>query len=139
LGRETEAHGEMPTFRGADAWTDMVPHPLPARLRLNAGEDVEACLEPRREPMRDFDGLMHRMLRGEYAILFGRGPFDRAVTMELEHGLARCDRLGAIDLNLEVALGIDVAGPPPAYREEDDPDRDALLEKHTACLRSCCD
>src|SRR6266478_6653642 len=119
----------MPTFRGADAWTDMVPHPLPARLRLNAGEEVEACLEPRRKPMRDFDGLMHRMLRGEDAILSGRGPFDRAVTMELEHGRARCDRLGAIDLHLEVALGTSVAGPSPAYREEDNPDPHAPLEE----------
>src|SRR6266568_3928762 len=90
LRGQAQTHREMPTFRGADAWTDMVPHPLPARLRLNAGEDVEACLKPRREPMRDFDGLMHRMLRGEDAILSGRGPLERAVTMELEHGRARC-------------------------------------------------
>src|SRR2546426_10015901 len=129
----------MPALRGSDAWTDMVPHPLPARLGLNAGEDVEACLEPRREPVRDFDGLMDRMLRGEDAILFLCGPLDRYITVELKHGLARFNRLGAIDLNLEIALGSHGTRPPPAHRAENDHDPHALFEAHTAFLRSRCD
>src|SRR5262249_47794940 len=59
LRRQTQAHGHMPTLWDAHPWTDMIPHPLPARIRLDTGEDIEPGLEPRGEAVGDFKRLMH--------------------------------------------------------------------------------
>src|SRR5262249_18215774 len=111
----------------------MVPHPLPASLRLDTGEDIKARLEPRCKSMGDFNGLMHSVLCGEDAVLFLRGPLDCCITMDLEHGFARFKRLGAIHLNLKVALGAYAAGP-PARCQEDYPAPHPLPERHTEAL-----
>ena len=133
LGRQTEAHGDMPALRGANTRTDMVPHPLPASLRLDTGKEVEAGLEPRREAVRDFDRLVGGVLRGQYAVFCLRRPLDGGVAMKLEHRLPRFKRLGAIHLNLKVTLGADGAGP-PAHGEEYGPAPHPLLERHRGFL-----
>src|SRR5438445_13705457 len=108
----------MPTFRGAKARANMVPHPLPASLGLNAGEDIEARLEPWRKAVRDFDRLMRGVLRGKHAVLFLRRPLDSRVAMEFDHGLAGLRRLGAIHLDLTVPLNGSATRPPHARHQE---------------------
>ena len=70
LQRQAEPDGHLPTLRDSDPRADMIPHPLPAGVRLDARKNVEPCLEPRGEPVRNFDGLMRSVLRGEDAVLF---------------------------------------------------------------------
>src|SRR5262249_60213305 len=50
LHRQAHAHGPVPRFRDACARPDVVADPLPARVRLDAREQVEAGLEPLGEP-----------------------------------------------------------------------------------------
>src|SRR5947209_20131229 len=104
----------MPTSRGAKARANMVPHPLPASLGLNAGEDIEARLEPWRKAVRNFDRLMRGVLRGKHAVLFLRRPLDGSVAVEFDHGLAGLRSLGAIHLDLKVPLGGHFIWPPQA-------------------------
>src|SRR5206468_6830334 len=103
---------------------------LPARIRLNAGEDIEARLEPWREAVRDFDRLMRGVLRGKHAVLFLRRPLDGGVAMEFDHSLAGFHGLGAIHLDLKVSLGGHVTWPPYARHQEHGSDPAPLLEEH---------
>lgn len=89
LRRQAQAHWHMPTLWDAHTWTDMVPHPLPTRIGLDTGKDIEPGLELWGEAVSDFNRLMHSVLGGKYPFLARRCPPDRRVAVELEHGLPR--------------------------------------------------
>src|SRR5215831_13919068 len=101
----------MPTLWDAHTWTDVVPHPLPARIRLDTGEDIEPRLEPRGEAAGDFNRLMHSVLGGKHPLLARRRPPDRRVAVELDHGLPGFQSVRPVDLDLEIALGSNDAWP----------------------------
>src|SRR6267142_5643967 len=64
LIREAQPDRPVPFFRNAKARAYMVAHPVPAVTGAGAGKDVEAGLKPVVEALRDFDGLMQRMVGG---------------------------------------------------------------------------
>src|ERR1700674_3866578 len=66
--RQTHPYRPVPRLRNAEAGTDVITHPLPAAIRLNAGEDVKAGLEPVVDALRDFHGLMLGMVGGQDAV-----------------------------------------------------------------------
>jgi hypothetical protein len=48
----------MPGFGDPDARPDVISHPVPAAIGLNAGENVEAGFEPIVDSLRDLDGFV---------------------------------------------------------------------------------
>lgn len=52
----------MPALGRSHARPDVIPDPLPRRVWLDAGEDVEACLEPRGDALGDLERLVEGAL-----------------------------------------------------------------------------
>src|SRR5271156_206198 len=77
--RQTESHRPVPRLRNADARPNMIAHPLPAAIGLNASEDVEAGFEPIGDALRDFDSFMLGMVGGQDAVNRRLCPFKREV------------------------------------------------------------
>ena len=71
---------------------------------LLAGEDVEAHLGPVVDALRDFDGLVFGVIGGIDAVDGLTLPVGREVRVQLDHGGAGGYGVGAVDLNLVVAL-----------------------------------
>ena len=134
LRRQTQAHGHVPTLWDAHTWTDMVPHPLPARIRLDTGKDIEPGLEPWGEAVGDFNRLMHGVLGGKHPFLARRRPPDRRVAVELEHGLPRFQSVRSVDLDLEIALGSNDTRPPKAETHNGQPSSHRFLPRHESVL-----
>ena len=83
----------------------MVADPLDALAAALAGEDVEADLRPVVDALRDLDGLVLGVIGGLHAVDDVALAVGGEVGVELDHGGAGSDRVGAIDLDLVVALG----------------------------------
>src|SRR6266853_3315805 len=94
----------MPGLWNPHSWPDVVADPLPAPIRLNAGENVEASFEPVIDSLRDFDGLVLRMVRGENTVGHGLASVHGEIRVQLNHGVSRGDRIVAINLDLVVIL-----------------------------------
>src|SRR5262249_20329228 len=82
----------------------------PALIGLDAREEIEPGLEPRRESLGDLERLVERVLGWPCAVGRPRRAENRHVAVELDHRGARGDRFRAVDLNLEVALGVGTGG-----------------------------
>ena len=83
----------------------MIAHPFPAAMGLDAAEDVKAGFKPGCETVCDFNGLVQRMIGGKDAVNFLALAIDGEVAVEFDHGAARGDGLGAVDLDFVVVLG----------------------------------
>src|SRR5450631_1406597 len=94
----------MPRLRNAEARTNVIADPLPPAVGLNAGEDVEAGFEPAIDALRNFDGLMFRMVGGQYAILHRLASLGGEIRMQLDHGAGGRDGVRAINLNFVIVL-----------------------------------
>src|SRR5579859_7889595 len=94
----------MPLFGHAEPGPDVVADPVPSVARAPAGEIVEADFEPVGEAVGDLVRFMQRVVGGADAVFEGLAPVEGEVRMELEHGAARLDRLGAVDLAFVVVL-----------------------------------
>src|SRR5207302_3061147 len=96
---EADAHRPVPGFGHAHARTDVIAHPLPSIAGVDAGEDVEAGLEPIGNALGDLDGLVLGAVGGLQAIDYIAFSRDGVVAMQLDHSGLRRDRVGAVDLN----------------------------------------
>src|SRR5579862_139867 len=61
LEGNADAYRPLPLLRSPHPRTNMTAHPLIALARSGAGKDIESGFEPRREPVRNLDGLMKLM------------------------------------------------------------------------------
>ena len=68
FGRQAQSDRPLPFFRNADARTDMIAHPFPSFPWLNTGKDVKPGLEPRSEPVSNFERFMPGVARREHAV-----------------------------------------------------------------------
>ena len=68
LGGEAEADGQLVALGNGDARADVGADPLPAAVGLDAGELVEAGLEPLVEAVGDFQGLVDGVIGGQHAV-----------------------------------------------------------------------
>ena len=59
----------------------------------------------KRQTMRDLEGLMLGMVRGQDPVQYALGPGDGEVAMKLEHGDFGLHQVGTVNLYLVVALG----------------------------------
>lgn len=82
----------------------MIPHPLPAVTGIDAGENVEAGLEPGRETLRNLDGLVPGVRGRQHSIHDAFRPAEGEVAVQLDHGPFGPHGLRGIDLNLIVFL-----------------------------------
>src|SRR5207248_625176 len=95
----------MPALRNAEAGAYVVANPLPSAIRLNAGEDVKASLEPVSPTLGDFERLVFGMIGGEHTINNGLASIHREIGVQFNHGVAGRDSVVAIDLDFVVVLG----------------------------------
>src|SRR5438874_5609337 len=95
----------MPALRNAEAGAYVIANPLPAAVRLNAGENVETGFEPICEALCDFECLVLGMIGGQYTVKNGLGSFHSEVGVQFDHGVAGRDGVIAIDLDFVVFLG----------------------------------
>ena len=104
LGGEADADGPVPGGGDADAGTDVVADPLDTVAVLGAGEDVEAEFGPVVDALSEFEGLVLLVVGGVDAVdgvlLAVRGE----VGVDFDHGAFGFDGVGAVDLDLVVAL-----------------------------------
>jgi hypothetical protein len=71
-----------------------------------AGENVESDLGPVSEPLREFDRLVLLMVRGIHAVDDVLLSILGVIRMQFEHQRLGRDRLGAVDLDLIIRLGL---------------------------------
>ena len=109
LGGEADADGPVPAIGNADAGADVVADPLDAVAVLPAGEDVEADLGPVVDALGEFEGFVLLVVGGIDAVDGLRLAFDGEVGVELDHEGFGGDGVGAVDLDLVVALGVRAA------------------------------
>ena len=87
----------------------MVPHPLHAMPVLPAGKDVEAHFRPTGQTLRDLERLVQLVVGGIHAVDHVLLSLQRVVGMKLNHGALWLYGVRAIDLDLVVALGTQLA------------------------------
>src|SRR5258708_28514 len=94
----------MSLRRNADARVDVVAYAVPSIAGARAGKDIKTSLKPVIPGLRDFDGFMHRVVRGPdpiHQVLFA---LSGKVGMEFNHGTGRFNCIRAINLDLVVVL-----------------------------------
>src|SRR2546427_7843766 len=101
---KTETHGPIPFFGDADARPNVVAYPIPALSILCGSKNVETGLEPVGEAMRDLNGFMPLVIGGEQTVFHRLRALKREIAVQLDHGVARLDRLVAVDLDLVIVL-----------------------------------
>src|SRR5580692_2669762 len=62
LIRQTHADRPVPRLWNADSWANVIAHPLPSPVRLNAGEDIKANFSPVVDSLRDLERLVLGMV-----------------------------------------------------------------------------
>src|SRR5437016_13943638 len=82
----------------------MVAHPLPAAVRLDAGEDVETGLKPVGEALRDLERLVHSVIRRCDSVNDRLRAFCREIAMQFDHRGAGLDCVIGVDLDLVAVL-----------------------------------
>ena len=107
---DAEANRPVPLYGDRKPRTDMISHPLPPPVGLNAAENVEAGFEPVGEALRDFERLVHRVMGGLDTIDDAFAPVHGEVGMNLDHRRSRSDRFVAVYLNLVIVLSADEPG-----------------------------
>src|SRR5215469_8254601 len=94
----------MPALRNAYSRTNVIAHPLPSAIRLNACKNVKAQLRPRIDSLSEFQRLVHSVICREHPILHRLRPLKSEVGVKFYHRRARGDGVGAIYLNFVVTL-----------------------------------
>src|SRR5262249_44888853 len=120
LERKAQVDRPSPRFRHTHARTDVIADPFPAAVGLDAREEIEPGLEPRREAVRDLERLVRGMLGANDPVLGAGRAEHGCVAVELHHRLTRRGELAAVDLDLEVALSACVGRREGERRERDD-------------------
>ena len=100
----------MPGVGHSNPRSDVISHPLPAAIGLNAAEEVKAQLRPIVDSLRDFQRLMFGVVRRQHAILYRLAAFRGEDRVNLHHGGAGGDGIVAINLNFVVILGARAGG-----------------------------
>src|SRR5579859_1039937 len=94
----------MPFRRYGNPGPNVVADPFPSVVRLNAGKDVKARLEPGGKTMGDFKGLLQSVDRGKHAVDLFPLALHREIAMQFDHGLAGRNRIGSVYLDLVIIL-----------------------------------
>src|ERR1044071_1568582 len=116
LGRKAYTDRQSPFVGRANTGTNMIAHPLPAMVGLNAGKHIQPGLEPRGEPVRNLESFVEGMLGREHAVYGTFLAFNGVITMELNHGSPLRHGFGAIDLNLVIVLSLHAVANEPHRR-----------------------
>jgi hypothetical protein len=94
----------MPLLRDADARADVVAYPVPSITGAHAGKDIKTSLKPVIPALRDFNGFMHRVVRGPDPVHEGLFTLSSKVGMEFNHRATRFNCIRAVNLDLVVVL-----------------------------------
>src|SRR6202045_1139220 len=110
----------MPALGRAPARPDVIPHPLPLRVGLDAGEEVEACLEPGGDALGDLERLVEGALGAKDVVEGAPAALGGDIAVELHHGCSGSHGVRAIDLDLEVVLTCRRPGPYDACAQDEE-------------------
>src|SRR6266478_6925557 len=120
----------MPALGRAHARPDVITDPLPRRVWLDAGEEVEACLEPGGDALGDLERLVEGALGAKDVVEGAPGALGGDIAVELHHSGAGSHGVRAIDLDLEVVLTR--RRPGPYERGAQDEERESYQSRHHA-------
>src|SRR6202158_267603 len=120
----------MPALGRSHARPDVITDPLPRRVWLDAGEDVEACLEPGGDALGDLERLMEGALGAKDVVEGAPAALGGDIAVELHHGCSGSHGVRAIDLDLEVVLTR--RRPGPYERGAQDEERESYQSRHHA-------
>src|SRR2546423_7352926 len=95
----------MPALRNAKTRAYVIANPMPAAIRLNAGENIETGFEPISPALCDLECLVLGVIGGEHAVNHAFVSIHGEIGVQLNHGVAGRDRIVAIDLDFVVVLG----------------------------------
>src|SRR6202045_630605 len=124
----------MPALGRAPARPDVIPHPLPLRVGLDAGEEVEACLEPGGDALGDLERLVEGALGAKDVVDRAPAALGGDMAVGLHPGCWGGRGLRAIDLELEVVLPC--RRPGPYERCAQDEERESYQSRrHARSLR----
>ncbi len=84
----------------------MIADPVDALAVFRRGENVKAGLEPIGEAMRDLNRFMQLVIGGIQPVLNRLRTFEREIAVQFDHGVARFNQIGAVDLNFVVVLRV---------------------------------
>ena len=101
-----------------DDRANVVTHPLPSAIRLNAREEIKANLCPVVDALREFQRFVLCVVGGKHAVLDGFAAANREIGMDLDHSGMRCLGFRRIDLNFVVVLGGSPRGQARKQRRE---------------------
>src|SRR4051794_14367490 len=104
LLRQAQSHRPLPLRRNPHPRPYVVAHPVPAGLAVRRSKDVEPDLGPVINALGNLHRFMQGVVGGRHARL-GRLSIARVVRVNLEHGVRRLHSIGAVNLDLVVALG----------------------------------
>ena len=105
LVRQAHPDRPVPALRYAHARANVVTDPLPSVAGAGRGENVPADFEPVVEAVRDLQGLVECVLRGQQTVFDGLAPFGGEVAVQFNHGSGPGHSLRAVYLDLVVVLG----------------------------------
>src|SRR5258708_38966611 len=92
--RKAEADGPFPFWRNADARADVVADPLKSIAIALVGKDVEAGFKPIRKAVSNLDGFVHRMIRGQDAVLNSLAAINGEVAVEQDYSRRHPAQIG---------------------------------------------
>src|SRR5258708_35595423 len=92
--RKAEADGPFPFWRNADARADVVADPLKSIAIALVGKDVEAGFKPIREAVSNLDGFVHRVIRGQDAVLNSLAAINGEVAVKLDYSRRHPAQIG---------------------------------------------
>jgi hypothetical protein len=101
---KTEANRPFPLLGDGDTGTNMVADPVYALATALVGEDVEADFELVGETVGDLDGFVLGVVDWIKPVGHGLSAINGEITVELNHGVAGINQIGAVDLNFVIVL-----------------------------------
>src|SRR5579864_706575 len=104
LLRDADANRPVPLLRNRKPWPDVVSHPLPSAVRLDAAEHVKTRFKPVVETLRDLESFVLGVMRRLDTVDDGFAPIHREIGMDLDHRGARRNEFGGVHLNFVVVL-----------------------------------
>ena len=116
----------MPLLRNGDARSNVISHPLPAAIGLDAAEHIEAGFKPVAESLGNLERLVHSVMGRLDTVDDLFAPIHCEIRMDFDHGGARRHQFRGIDLDLVVILRKHEG----ACEEEKDWQRGELADRH---------
>src|ERR1700730_11626361 len=120
----------MPALGRAHARPDVITDPLPLRVGLDAGEEVEACLEQGGDALGDLERRVEGVRGAKDVVEGAPAALGGDIAVELHHGCSGSHGVRAIDLDLEVVLTC--RRPGPYERCAQDEERESYQSRHHA-------